>query len=416
MPDTQNSSPVERYLALDAHKHYVVVGGLNAQLEVVLPARRMDIERYPQWAQENLTPRDSLVIEASTNTWDLYDATAAVAGKVVVAHPLAVKLIANARVKTDKQDVFRLARLLAGGLIPEVWVPPVPVRELRTLIADRRRLIKIRTMTRNHLHSLAHRHNLALPEGTAFADKNQGWWKNLSLSPVEILGLQQDPAMLDFLEPEIKAIDAELARLSTCDPWQEAVPYLMQLPGFGLIVSLTVLSAIGDIQRFPTSKHLVGYSGLGASLHQSGETDYSGHITKQGRKELRYALVEAAWVAVNSHPYWREQYQKLSHRMSANKAIVAIARRLLVAVWHVLTERAADRRADPDMIASKLMIWSWKLNQVQRGGLTSAQFVRYGLMRLKIGQEIACIKRQGNRPIAYVEEVLERLPGLNLNI
>ena len=82
MPDTQNSSPVERYLALDAHKHYVVVGGLNAQLEVVLPARRMDIERYPQWAQENLTPRDSLVIEASTNTWDLYDATAAVAGKV----------------------------------------------------------------------------------------------------------------------------------------------------------------------------------------------------------------------------------------------------------------------------------------------------------------------------------------------
>ena len=416
MPDTQNSSPVERYLALDAHKHYVVVGGLNAQLEVVLPARRMDIERYPQWAQENLTPRDSLVIEASTNTWDLYDATAAVAGKVVVAHPLAVKLIANARVKTDKQDVFRLARLLAGGLIPEVWVPPVPVRELRTLIADRRRLIKIRTMTRNHLHSLAHRHNLALPEGTAFADKNQGWWKNLSLSPVEKLRLQQDLAMLDFLELEIKAIDAELARLSTCDPWQEAVPYLMQLPGFGLIVSLTVLSAIGDIQRFPTSKHLVGYSGLGASLQQSGETDYSGHITKQGRKELRYALVEAAWVAVNSHPYWREQYQKLSHRMSANKAIVAIARRLLVAVWHVLTERAADRRADPDMIASKLMIWSWKLNQVQRGGLTSAQFVRYGLMRLKIGQEIACIKRQGNRPIAYVEEVLERLPGLNLNI
>jgi len=87
-------------------------------------SHRMDLERYPQWTKENLTSRDCLVIEASTNTWDLYDITAAVAGKVVVAHPLAVKLIANARVKTDKQDVFRLARLLAGGLIPEVWVPP----------------------------------------------------------------------------------------------------------------------------------------------------------------------------------------------------------------------------------------------------------------------------------------------------
>jgi len=416
MPDTQNSSIVERYLAIDAHKHYVVVGGLNAQLEVVLPARRMDIERYPQWAKENLTPRDCLVIEASTNTWDLYDATAVVAGKVVVAHPLAVKLIANARVKTDKQDVFRLARLLAGGLIPEVWVPPMPVRELRTLIADRRRLIKIRTMTRNHLHSLAHRHNLILPEGGAFADKNQDWWKNLSLSPVEKLRLQQDLAMLDFLEPEVKAIDAELARLSHTDPWQEATPYLMQLPGFGLIVVMTILSAIGDIQRFPTSKHLVGYSGLGASLHESGETHFTGHITKQGRKELRFALVEAAWVAVSSHPYWREQYQKLSHRMAASKAIVAIARRLLVVVWHVLTERAADRRADPDMVAFKLMVWSWKLNDLQRGGLTSRQFVRYGLMRLKIGQEISRIKRLNNRPIASVEEVLERLPELDLKI
>jgi transposase len=416
MTDPQKSSPFERYLAIDAHKHYVVVGGLNAQLEIVLPARRMDMERYPQWAKENLTQQDIVVIEASTNTWDLYDITAAVAGKVVVAHPLAVKLIANARVKTDKQDVFRLARLLAGGLIPEVWVPPEPVRELRNLIAHRRRLIQMRTMTRNRLHSLAHRHNLVLPEGCAFADKNQDWWKGLSLSPVEKLRLQQNLALLEFLEPEVKAVDAELARLSNSDPWKEAVPYLIQLPGFGLIITMTILSAVGDIKRFPTSKQLVGYSGLGASLHQSGETNYSGHITKQGRKELRYALVEAAWTAVTSSPYWRELYQKLSHRMSANKAIVAIARHLLVAVWHVLTERAADCRADPDMVASKLMIWSWKLNDVQRGGLTSRQFVRYGLMRLKIGQEIAHVKRQGNRPIASVEEVLERLPELNLNI
>jgi transposase len=416
MTDPKKSSPFERYLAIDAHKHYVVVGGLNAQLEIVLPARRMEIERFPQWAKENLNQQDCLVIEASTNTWDLYDITAAVAGKVLVAHPLAVKLIANARVKTDKQDVFRLARLLAGGLIPEVWVPPEPVRELRNLIAHRRRLIQMRTMTRNRLHSLAHRHNLTLPEGVAFADKNQDWWKGLSLSPVEELRLQQDLALLEFLEPQIKAVDAELARLSTCEPWKEAVPYLIQLPGFGLIVTMTILSAIGDIQRFPTSKQLVGYSGLGASLHQSGETNYSGHITKQGRKELRYALVEAAWVAATSSPYWRELYHKLSHRMSANKATVAIARRLLVAVWHVLTERAADRRADPDMVASKLMIWSWKLNDVQRGGLTSRQFVRYGLMRLRIGQEIAHVKRQGNRPIASVEEVLGRLPELKLNI
>jgi len=416
MPEAPNSSSFQRYLAIDAHKHYVVVGGMNAQLEIVLPARRLDIERYPQWAKANLTGKDCVVIEASTNTWELYDITAAVAGKVVVAHPLQVKLIAHARVKTDRQDVFRLTRLLAGALIPEVWVPPVPVRELRNLISHRRRLIQLRTMTRNRLHSLAHRHNLILPEGGPFAEKNQAWWKALQLSPAEKLRLQHDLSLLEFLEPQIKDIDAELARLSGTDPWKEEVPYLVQLPGFGLINVMTLLSAIGDIQRFPTSKHLVGYSGLGASLHQSGETNYTGHITKQGRKELRHALVEAAWTAISSQPYWREQYQKLSHRMPTNKAIVAIARRLLVVVWHVLTERAADRRANPDMVAYKLMMWSWKLDDMQRGGLTSRQFVRYGLMRLKIGQEISRIKRMGNRPIASVEEVLGRLPELNLNI
>ncbi|MFZ1043153.1 MAG: hypothetical protein WCA79_18145 [Anaerolineales bacterium] len=79
-------------------------------------------------------------------------------------------------------------------------------------------------------------------------------------------------------------------------------------------------------------------------------------------------------------------------------------------------ERAEDRRVDPDMVAFNLMVWSWKLSEVQRGGLTSRQVVRYGLMRLKIGQEISRIKRMGNRPIASVEEVLGRLPELNLRI
>jgi hypothetical protein len=93
--------------------------------------------------------------------------------------------------------------------------------------------------------------------------------------------------------------------------------------------------------------------------------------------------------------------------MNDNKAIVAIARRLLMTVWHVLTERVTDRRTDPDMIAPKLLAWSWKLTDAQRGGLTS---------RLKFGQEITRIKHRSNRPIASEEEVLECLLDINLSI
>jgi hypothetical protein len=166
------------------------------------------------------------------------------------------------------------------------------------------------------------------------------------------------------------------------------------------------------ITRFPTSKKLVGYSGLGGSIHDSGLTHFGGHITKQGRKELRWVLVEAAWIAVEHHPFWKQEFCKLTHRMKSNKAIVAIARRLLVVIWHVMTERVADRKAVPDMVAFKLMVWSWKLNDLQRGGLTSRQFIRYQLMQLKLGETLTHVKRTHPKSIASVEEILALKPEL----
>ena len=416
MNPSPQAIPFERHLAIDAHKRYVMVGGLNAQQEPILLARKINVDAYPKWAKANLKPGDAVVIEATTNTWNLYDATAPLVGKVVVAHPFEVKQIANARVKTDKLDVYRLARLLAADLVPEVWVPPIEVRELRTLIAHRRKLVKLRTMTKNRLHSLVHRNNLVPPEGGPFADKNRSWWEGLSLSAVEKLRIRQDLALLDHLEPQIGEVDQELARLSTQPPWEPYTPYLLQLPGFGLINTMTVLSAVGDITRFPHAKKLVGYAGLGSSVHDSGQTHRSGHITKHGRRELRWALVEAAWVAVDTHPHWKEQFQKLTRRMNSNKAIVTIARKLLVVIWHVMTERVADRKADPDMVAFKLMTWSWKLNDFQRGGLTARQFVRYCLMQLQLGENLTHVRRAGQRPIASVEEVLALRPNLRSSV
>ena len=100
----------------------------------------------------------------------------------------------------------------------------------------------------------------------------------------------------------------------------------------------------------------------------------------------------------------------LTHHMKSNKAIVAIARRLLVVIWHVMTERVADRKADPEMVAFKLMKWSWQLNDLERGGLTTRQFVRYQLMQLKLGGELTSIRRAHRMSIASVEEILALKP------
>jgi len=173
------------------------------------------------------------------------------------------------------------------------------------------------------------------------------------------------------------------------------------------------LAAVGDISRFSHSKKLVGYAGLGAGVHSSGQKHQEKSITKQGRKELRWILVQAAWAAVRSDPYWMAQYKRLSKIKHPNKAIVAIARRLLVSAWHILTKHEPYRRADDETIAYKMMIWSQRMDEKALRGLSRQQFIKYGLLRLGVGQDLTRIERKGiPRRIAPTDEVLKLLPDL----
>lgn len=412
MKSASDTSP-SRFVAFDLHKHYVVVAAVNRDQAVVLKPRRLAMSELAAWAKAHRLPTDQVVLEATGNAWTVHDLLAPLVQRCVVADARQVKWIASAAVKTDRQDVLRLVKLLAAHLIPEVWVPPQPVRELRALMAHRRALVRTQTRVKNCLQSLLHRFALQPPQGEVFAEKNHPWWQDLPLSPSEHLRLHHDLRTLEHLQQQLAEVEAELARLSNLAPWKDFVPFLVQLPDFGLITAMTVLAAIGDIARFESAKKLVGYAGLGAGIHDSGETHQEKGITKSGRRDLRTVLVEAAWSAVETHPYWKREFQRLLRHKHKNQAIVAIARRLLVAVWHVLTERAADKNAVPKMVAPKLMRWSWELTPEQRGGLTTRQFVRYGLMRLRLGQDLSGFTYGGMpRGLASVEEILARFPEL----
>lgn len=376
---------VERYVALDVHKHYVMVAAIDAAQQVVLAPRKLSLERFALWAPEHLTRSDQVVLEATANAWTLYDQLAPLVQEVKIAHPLLIKLISSARVKTDTRDTLHLARLLAAGLIPEVWVPPPPVRELRVLVAHRQRLVRQRTQACNRLHSVLHARQIVPPPGRLGSAGQQEWWEQLALPSLERLRVQQDLTILQTVEQLIVSVDVTLTRLSVQEPWNEFAPYLMQLPGVAVVTSMTLLAAIGDITRFPSAKKLVGYSGLGASVHASGQTHYTGPITKQGRRELRTVLVEAAWSAVEHHPFWKAEFERLVPTLGKGKAIVAIARKLLVVVWHVLTHQVVDRHADRPMLTRKLQRWGASHSLANQQGLSSGAFARQLLDRLGLG-------------------------------
>ncbi|WKZ52864.1 MAG: IS110 family transposase [Anaerolineales bacterium] len=415
MEGAEKARELERYIGLDIHKEYALVGGQNGRQEWVLPARRVGMEKFREWAGANLREGDAVVIETTTNVWDIYDVVAPLATRTVVAHARGVRQIAEARVKTDRKDIERLIRLLIADIVPEVWVPPVEVRELRGMISYRNRLVKTSTMVRNRLQSLAHRHNLLLPKG---ALTDTGWWAGQKLSALEQIQIRQELALLEELGKHKAEVDAELGRQSLGAVWGKQAVRLLQLSGFGVVITMTVLSAIGDIARFESAKKLVGYAGLGAGVHDSGKEHIEKRITKSGRKELRWALVEAAWRAIRISPYWKEQYEKYLKRMrKPQQAIVVIARKLLVTVWHVLTKEEMDEHVGEEDLAYKMLVLSWDMDESARLGLTYKQFAKYALLKLGVETDITrFVRKDVPRRVASNAETLARMAELGLSL
>jgi transposase len=274
-------------------------------------------------------------------------------------------------------------------LIPPLWVPPEDVRETRAFIAQRAKLVRLSTQSKNRLHAVLHRHHLPPPEGAFFAPAQRDWWLGLPVSATERTRIETDLNTLDFARQQLALLEAAMDKLAAAD---ERVPLLIQLPGFSLIAAMVVLAAIGPVERFTSASKLVGYAGLGARVHESGMTHHRGRITKTGRRDLRAAMVEAAQTAANTHPHWQAVLARLEPRLGRNKAIVAIARKLLVAVWHVLTKQATDRFAEPERVARKFAHFSAKLGKANRpDGQTTARYVRMQLDRLGIGSELSTI-------------------------
>jgi transposase len=393
---SQPKSGPARFVGLDVHKHYLIAAAVDPDRNEVMSPQRVLLARLDTWVSKTLTLQDAVSLEMTTNSFQLYDDLLPYVYSVTVVHPPHVALITRAQVMTDKIAARILAKLHAVGLLPPVWVPPPEVRDERALVAQRTKMMRLATQARNRLHAVLHRHHLLPPEGDPFTPGKHEWWLGLDVSALERVRVQCDLDVLIFAQTQIAHLEEAMAALAAQD---ERVLLLVQIPGIALLTALTLLAAIGDVSRFPSAKHLVGYAGLGARVHDSGLTHSSGRITKAGRRDVRAAMVETAHTASRTHPHWRAELARLEPRLGKNKAIVAIARKLLVTVWHVLTDGCADRFADPEQVARKLLRHAHQLGRERRPeGQTPTQYVRQQLDLLGQGADLTAI-RWGSRTI-----------------
>jgi len=375
----------KRFIGLDLHKYYLIATAVDHELNRVYGPRRVELTELQDWIKKTLTLEDAIVLEMTGNTWQVYDELQPFAHSVTVVHPPHVSLIVRAQVMTDKIASFQLARLHAKGLLTGIWVPPQDVRDLRTLVTQRAKMTAIKTQAKNRLQATLHRYHILPPEGKLYDANQFPWWLSLPVSQLELVRIQSDLDTLIFSQQQIAKVESCMAVWATHD---ERISLLFQLTGVGLVTAVTVLAAIGDITRFPDANHLVGYSGLGARVHVSGLTSRSGGITKAGRKDLRAALVEAAQVAVLHDQRWRNELSRLEPHIGRNKAIVAIARKVLMIIWHILSKHQAAKELDLERLARKYYEFAYTVGKVNWDGCpTAAAFIRQKMDEAGVGSD-----------------------------
>jgi transposase len=277
------------------------------------------------------------VLEASYSWGPVYDWLEELADEVVLAHPVKVRAIAEARVKTDKIDSETLAHLLRADLIPAAYAPSKEVRAVKRVLRQRMFFVKVRTMVKNRIRALLAQHAVKLPEGSdLFGKAGRRWLERLRLPEPDGSLLREDVALLGVLDQRVAATESLIRRLASGD---EAVGWLSSLPGVGPFFSVLIRYEVDDISRFREAKKFAAYTGLVPSTYASGARMVHGRLTKQGNKWLRWAFVEAVTPAIQTSPSLRRCYARIKARRGAKDARVATARKLAELAWRVWTER-----------------------------------------------------------------------------
>lgn len=286
----------------------------------------------------------SAVIEAGPNWPVMYDWLSEMIESVTLAHPSKVRVIAEAKIKSDRLDSKVLAHLLRADLIPAAYAPDVVTRDLRRQIRQRMFMVHMASAVKNRIHAVVDRHPGKRQElgevSDLFGKAGREWLKKVEIPEADKKLLHQDIVLLSGIEAQIKISDRWVSQMARKD---DRAVLLKSIPGIGDFFAVLIALEIDDIKRFSRPSRLAAYAGLVPSTYASGNYVHHGRITKQGNKWLRWACIEAVYPAIRKDEGLRELYERLKVAKGANVAKVAVARRILTICYRVLSEEREYR-------------------------------------------------------------------------
>lgn len=288
-----------------------------------------------QIARAGCRPR--VVVEATYGWYWAADTLAAAGAEVHLAHPLGVKAFSYRRVKNDEKDAADLADLLRLGRLPEAWIAPDEIRELRELTRYRVKLVRLRTSCKDQVHAVLAKLGVPVTCTDIFGSWGNTWLDGLALRQPyagKVVSLRK---LADELTAEIAVLDAAIGDLLAHHDGYRAI---QALPGIGPVLAAVLVAEIGDISRFPQPARLCSWAGLTPRHRESDTRVRRGHITKQGSPLVRWALLEAVQHVPAGHPLRQRKEDIIARRgkEARNIAKVAAARQLLTWVFYAMRD------------------------------------------------------------------------------
>ncbi len=345
------SRPLGRCIGLDVHLDFI-------EIAICEEGRVYSAGRVPATAEgittliDSLLPSDRVALEVTGSSREIARLLKPHVRRIIVVSPGDTG-ISQARAKTDRLDARTLAKLLWTGELEAVWMPPEWTSKMRRRLARRDQLVRTRSRVKNELHAVLMRCLKGRPPvSDLFGVKGRDWLRGLELPLVEDETVTAGLRHIEFLDAEIEQVERLIAEEALQSP---QIKRLMTVPGVNVICAAIFLAAVGDIRRFKGSRPVVAYLGLDPRVYQSGSAPArGGRISKQGSPRARWALVEAARSVAQQPGPLHAFYERLRARKGHNAAIVAVARKLAVLFYCMLTREEDYAHQQPSLTAQKL--------------------------------------------------------------
>jgi transposase len=318
-----------QYVGIDLHRRRSVIVRVDEQGRHLSTKRVVNDPAEVMAAVAEAGDKPEVILEATYGYYWLVDLLADQGATIHLANPSGLNW-GNRRVKNDERDALDLVKKLRLGELPEAWIPPPEIRELRELVRYRAKAVRLRSGLKAQVHAVMAKEGVLPSRLDMFGPGGQAQLDAMDIAHNYRVRVESLRDLIELYDREVAMLERDIHRQLNDDPGYRAI---QEIPGVGPTLAAIFVAEIGDVHRFSSPQKLCSWAGLTPKHRESDTKVIRGRVTKQGSRLVRWAAIEAVAKRRGDTRLWVD-YQRIAERRGKPKARVAVARKLLILVYY----------------------------------------------------------------------------------